>query len=132
MLTWPTSLKVFACLAPTDMRKSFDGLCGIVEQHLRQNVESGQLFLFFNRRRDRVKVLQFVGDGMIIFYKRLERGTFECPRITATREARNGAAAHGVEMRASDLALLLEGIDLSSVRRRRRWRRSETSPSQLS
>jgi transposase len=127
MLTWPTSLRVFACLAPTDMRKSFDGLCGIVEQHLRQNVESGQLFLFFNRRRDRVKVLQFVGDGMIIFYKRLERGTFEVPRIVPASERRDGAAAPGVEMRASDLALLLEGIDLRSVRRRRRWRRSETA-----
>ena len=132
MLTWPTSLRVFACLAPTDMRKSFDGLCGIVEQQLRQNVESGQLFLFFNRRRDRVKVLQFVGDGMIIFYKRLEQGTFESPRLTTAREFRDGVAGRGVEMRASDLALLLEGIDLSSVRRRRRWRRSETAPSQVS
>jgi transposase len=113
------------------MRKSFDGLCGLVEQHLRQNVESGQLFLFFNRRRDRVKVLQFVGDGMIIFYKRLERGTFETPRTTTPRETRNGAAAPGVEMRASDLALLLEGIDLSSVRHRRRWRRSEPALSKV-
>jgi transposase len=127
MLTWPASLKVFACVTPTDMRKSFDGLCGLVEQHLRRNVESGDLFLFFNRRRDRVKVLQFTGDGMIIFYKRLEQGTFEIPRSTATREPRNGAAASGVEMRASDLALLLEGIDLGSVRHRRRWRRSETA-----
>ena len=127
MLTWPTSIRVFACLAPTDMRKSFDGLCGVVEQHLRQNVESGQLFLFFNRRRDRVKVLQFVGDGMIIFYKRLESGTFELPRIAPAKECGDGTPAPGVEMRASDLALLLEGIDLSSVRHRRRWRRSETA-----
>jgi len=127
MLTWPTSLRVFACLEPTDMRKSFDGLCGIVEQHLRQNVESGQLFLFFNRRRDRIKVLQFVGDGMIIFYKRLERGTFEVPRIVPASEQRNGGTVPGIEMRASDLALLLEGIDLRSVRRRKRWRRSETA-----
>lgn len=83
MLTWPTSLRVFACLTPTDMRKSFDGLCGIVEQHLRQNVESGQLFLFFNRRRDRVKVLQFVGDGMIIFYKKHES---DCPHFSPFTE----------------------------------------------
>jgi transposase len=131
MLTWPTSLRVFACLAPTDMRKSFDGLCGIVEQHLRQDVESGQLFLFFNRRRDRVKVLQFVGDGMIIFYKRLESGTFELPRVVPSHSQKRPADDCGVEMRASDLALLLEGIDLGSVRRRRRWRRSETTLSKV-
>ena len=124
MLTWPGTLRVFACLEPTDMRKSFDGLCGLVEQHLQQNVESGQLFLFFNRRRDRVKILQFVGDGTLILYKRLERGTFEMPRIVPTSAASDGAAARSVEMRASDLALLLEGIDLSSVRRRKRWRRA--------
>jgi transposase len=93
MLTWPASLKVFACLTPTDMRKSFDGLCGLVEQHLRPNVESGDLLLFFNRRRGRVKVLQFTGDGMVILYKRLEQGTFELPRAAATREPHNGAAA---------------------------------------
>lgn len=131
MLTWPTSLRVFACLEPTDMRKSFDGLCGVVEQHLRQNVESGQLFLFFNRRRDRVKVLQFVGDGMLIFYKRLESGTFELPRVIPSRPPERGDDHRGVEMRASDLALLLEGIDLSSVRRRRRWRRDETPLSKV-
>jgi transposase len=130
MLTWSTSLRVFAGLEPTDMRKSFDGLCGLVEQHLKQNVESGQLFLFFNRRRDRVKVLQFVGDGMIIFYKRLEAGTFEVPRMVPASDSRQGDAAPGVEIRASDLALLLEGIDLRSVRRRKRWRRdAEVSPS---
>jgi hypothetical protein len=124
MLTWSTSLRVFACLEPTDMRKSFDGLCGIVEQHLGQNVESGQLFLFFNRRRDRLKVLQFAGDGLTIFYKQLARGTFEMPRTVPTIAAENGAPARSVEMRVRDLALLLEGIDLSSVRHRKRWRRA--------
>lgn len=131
MMNWPTSLRVFAYLEPTDMRKSFDGLCGIVEQHLRQNVESGQLFLFFNRCRDRVKVLQFVGDGMIIFYKRLESGTFELPPVVPRCSQERRDDHRGVEMRASDLALLLEGIDLSSVRRRRRWRRSEPAPSKV-
>jgi transposase len=127
MLTWTASLRVFACLAPTDMRKSFEGLTGVVEQQLDQQVESGHLFLFFNRRRDRVKILQFVGDGLTIFYKRLERGTFEVPQLVAAREHRDGAAPAVAEMRVSDLALLLEGIDLRSVRRRQRWRRSETA-----
>lgn len=124
MLTWSTTLRVFACLEPTDMRKSFDGLCGLVEQHLGLNVESGQLFLFFNRRRDRVKVLQFVGDGMMILYKRLECGTFEMPQVVPMPRAPDGTAVRSVEMRASDLALLLQGIDLSSVRHRKRWRRA--------
>ena len=84
MLTLPAALKVFAKTTPTDMRKSFDGLMGLVELELGQTVESGHLFLFFNRRRDRVKVLWFAGDGMIIWYKRLEGGTFEIPRVPAS------------------------------------------------
>jgi len=109
---------VFAYNQPTDMRKSFAGLCGLVEQELGQRVESGHLFLFFNRRRNSVKVLAFVGDGLLIVYKRLEAGTFELPR--ALDNAHNAAA---IELRMSELALILEGIELASVRRRHRWRR---------
>lgn len=126
MLTLPTSLRVFAYRFATDMRKSFDGLCGIIEAQLGQSVESGHLFLFFNRRRDRVKVMYFAGDGIVILYKKLEAGTFEAPR--GWRDIRDGdpsSRSHGIEMRASDLALILEGIDLASVKRRKRWRRSE-------
>jgi hypothetical protein len=78
MLTLPAALKVFAKTTPTDMRKSFDGLMGLVELELGQTVESGHLFLFFNRRRDRVKVLWFAGDGMIIWYKKFES---HCPHF---------------------------------------------------
>ena len=113
---------VFAYIQPTDMRKSFAGLCGLVEQELKQTVESGDLFLFFNRRRNSVKVLFFTGDGLAIFYRRLERGTFEMPRALHTA---TGVA--GIEMRLSELSLILEGIELSSVRRRRRWRREVAS-----
>ena len=102
--------------APTDMRKSFEGLCGVVELGMGRRLDAGSLFLFFNRRRDRVKILQAVEDGMILFYKRLERGTFELPASPA------GAPGSGLEMRAGDLSLLLAGIDLSSVRHRRWWR----------
>ena len=113
---------VFAYTQPTDMRKSFAGLCGLVEQELKQTVESGHLFLFFNRRRNSVKVLFFIGDGLVIFYRRLERGTFEMPRaLHAT------AGVAGIEMRLSELSLILEGIELSSVRHRRRWRREVAS-----
>jgi transposase len=119
MLLPTTSLRVFAYTRPTDMRKSFDGLCGLVEQELGQQVESGHLFLFFNRRHNRVKVLYFVGDGLVIFYRCLERGTFEVPRSVKVGDDKTA----GVELRWSDLALILEGIELSSVRRRKRWTR---------
>ena len=119
MLLATSSLRVFAHRGPTDMRKSFSGLAGLVEMELGQQVESGDLFLFFNRRRNRVKVLYFVGDGLVIFYRMLERGTFETPvALTAGEEPQSG-----VELRLSDLTLILEGIELSSVKRRKRWRR---------
>lgn len=68
MLSLPSHLPVFAALAPTDMRKSFAGLVGLVEKELGQQVEAGGLFLFFSRRRNAVKVLFFTGDGLAIFY----------------------------------------------------------------
>jgi transposase len=128
MLTLPTSLRVFAHRFATDMRKSFDGLCGIIEAQLGQRVESGHLFLFFNRRRDRVKILYFTGDGLVIVYRKLEDGTFEAPRgWRDVREDHSSSTSHSIEMRVSDLALILEGIDLSSVKRRKRWRRELAS-----
>lgn len=124
MLTLPTSLRVFAKTGPTDMRKSFDGLVGIVERELGQQVESGDLFLFFNRRSDRVKVLWFTGDGLVIWYRRLEGGTFEVPRAARGVQDDGSPSPAGIEIRLSDLTLILEGIDLASVRRRPRWRRA--------
>jgi len=124
MLTMPTTLRVFAKIGATDMRRSFNGLCGLVETELGQQVESGHLFLFFNRRRDRVKVLWFSGDGMIIWYKQLESGTFETPASSPPVHKNNSTSPASIEMRASDLALILEGIDLASVRRRKRWHRA--------
>lgn len=120
MLIIQPQIKVFASLAPTDMRKSFSGLIGIVETQLRQQIEDGDLFLFFNRRRDRLKVLFFTGDGAVILYKRLERGTFEALR--GDGEDVKGAS---LVLRAEELRLLLEGIELSSVKRRKWWRRDK-------
>ena len=125
MLLVPSALKVFALQGVTDMRKSFAGLVGLVETQLGQQVESGHLFLFFNRRRNSVKVLYFVGDGLVIYYRRLERGTFELPsRILASSDA--GTTA-GFELSWSDLELILAGIELSSVRFRKRWQRPDPS-----
>ena len=90
MLIAAPPLKVYAALVPTDMRKSFDGLTGIVEKDLGRQIESGDLFLFFNRRRDRLKVLFFTGDGAVILYKRLERKTFETLRAAGDAAHRDG------------------------------------------
>lgn len=122
MLIVPPRIKVFAALAPTDMRKSFHGLIGIVEKELGQQIENGDLFLFFNRKRDRLKVLFFTGDGTIILYKHLERGTFEALRAA---DNKSSAASGGpcLTLSIDELRLLLEGIELSSVKRRARWRR---------
>lgn len=126
MLSIPPTTRVYAYVKPADMRKSFSGLVGIVEQELGQQVESGGLFLFFNRRHNSVKVLFFTGDGLAIFYRRLERGTFELPRAAAEANARDANPA-GVEIKPSELALILEGIELASVKRRKRWRREAIS-----
>ena len=119
MLNFPAHMPVFAATAPTDMRKSFNGLVGIVEKELGQQVEAGGLFLFFSRRRNAVKVLFFTGDGLAIFYRRLERGTFELPSVAAQ------GTAKGIELKLSELALILEGIELASVKRRKRWSASK-------
>lgn len=122
MLIVPPQLKVFASLSPTDMRKGFPGLTGIVEKEMGQQIEDGDLFLFFNRRRDRLKVLFFAGDGTILLYKRLERGTFEALRAPAANQSDSKSNAC-VVLTIDELRLLLEGIELSSIKRRRRWRR---------
>lgn len=126
MLSFPAQVPVFAATRPTDMRKSFSGLVGIVEKELGRQVEAGGLFLFFSRRRNAVKVLFFTGDGLAIFYRRLERGTFELPPAISKF---GGTASHrdapnverGIELKLSELSLILEGIELASVQRRRRW-----------
>jgi transposase len=124
MLIVPPQIKVFASLAPTDMRKSFQGLTGIVEKQLGQQIENGDLFLFFNRRRDRLKVLFFTGDGTLILYKHLERGTFESLRLSDEKSSQSPPADY-LTLSGEDLRLLLEGIELSSVKRRARWRRDQ-------
>jgi len=127
MLSLPYPLRVFAATAPTDMRKSFSGLVGLVEKELGRQVEAGGLFLFFSRRRNAVKVLFFTGDGLAIFYRRLERGTFELPpAVDASGDVQ------GIELKMSELALILEGIELASVKRRRRWSRASQSTETIS
>jgi transposase len=111
MLSLPASVRVFVCLEPVDMRRAFDGLAALAEQVLRQDPLSGHLFVFGNRRGDRVKVLYWDRDGYALWYKRLEAGVFRFPQG-------NGA---GCEVSLADLALILEGIDLAQARRSKRF-----------
>lgn len=115
MLTLPPSVRMFICTQPTDMRRGFDGLSVRVEQMLKQDPFSGHLFVFRNRRKDRIKVLYWDRDGYALGYKRLEKGVVRFPE----------GLANGAELRASDLALLLDGIDPTKVKRLRRYVRTD-------
>lgn len=119
MISLPGSVKIFVSTAPTDMRKSFDGLTALAETVISQSPTSGHLFLFINRTRDRLKILYWDRDGLAIWYKRLEQGTFQMPRV-----ANAGEQPPGIEIRADELAMLLGGIDLASARRRKRYARA--------
>ncbi len=112
--------KIYLYAQPADMRKSFNGLHAIVQSEFRRDIRSGDVFLFLNRRRDRIKLLHWDRDGLVIWMKRLERGTFQRPLRSAS-----GAQ---VEMDATELALLLSGIELSSVKRRRRYVGEDVPP----
>jgi transposase len=115
MLSLPHAVRVFLHTSPTDLRKSFDALAGLVTAAFDQDPTSGHLFLFVNRRRDRLKILYWDRDGLAIWYKRLETGTFQLPTA--------GVHAISVEMSPTQLALILSGIDLGSARQRKRYQR---------
>jgi transposase len=116
------AVRIFVCTKPADMRKSFDGLSGMVQEFLGQDPLSGHLFLFFNKRRDRAKILFWDRDGLLIIYKRLEAGTFQKLDPTSRTEQVSGTA--GLELSVTDLTLILNGIDLTSARRRKRYSRA--------
>jgi transposase len=106
MIALPAGVQVWLAAGATDLRKGFDGLAALVQQHLAEDPFSGQLFVFRGRRGDRLKILWWDGDGLCLFAKRLERGRFVWPH----------AASGVVSLSAAQLSLLLEGID---------WRRPE-------
>jgi transposase len=118
----PAAVRIFVCTKPTDMRKGFDGLFGMVHEFLDQDPLSGHLFLFLNRRRDRVKILFWERDGLVIWYKRLEAGTFE--KLDPAASALDQTGQAGLELSATDLALLLGGIDVTTAQRRKRYTRA--------
>ena len=112
MLGLPHGTKIYFCSQAVDFRKGFNGLSGIIESVFEMNVLDGHLFLFVNRRGDRIKALWWEPGGLILWYKRLERGTFEMPR-----------AAEGqshVTIDATQLAMLIGGVPLASASKRRK------------
>jgi transposase len=113
VLTWPPTVRIFVSTQPADMRRSFDGLAMIAREGMGQDPLSRHLFVFFNRRGDRVKILFWDRSGFCLWYKRLEQGVFRLPQ--------NLADATNPEVELADLSLILEGIDLSGAQRRKRY-----------
>jgi transposase len=114
MLSVPSAVKIFLYNDVADLRRGFDGLAAIVQDAMGEDPLSGSLYIFLNRRRNRIKALYWDHDGYAIWYKRLERGRFEMPRAGSSDGTR-------LEITASQLSLILEGIELASIRRRRRY-----------
>lgn len=115
MIHLPASVRVYLCTSPCDMRRSFDGLHALVTGAMKLDAFAGHLFVFANRRRDRVKILYWDRDGFAVWAKRLEEGTYAMP-FGSDGEPRR-------EITAQELGALLSGIDLSAARRRKRYQR---------
>jgi transposase len=108
-------VRIYLCVAPADMRHGFDTLAASVKEFLKHDPFSGNLFLFVSRGKDRMKILYWEKDGFCLWYKRLEEGTFKLPS--------SKDAPLSVELKATELAMLLEGIDLKSIKRSQRFSR---------
>jgi transposase len=113
MISFTPAMKIYLHREPVDMRKSYDGLFAIVKNNLSMDVRSGGLFMFINLRRNRVKLMYWDNDGIAIWQKRLERGSLQHPQPKDNAKC--------LQIDASELNLLLSGIDLSSVKRRKRY-----------
>jgi transposase len=117
MLSLPPSVRLFVAREPVDMRKSFDGLSGLARDVLNEDPHSGHLFVFFNRRRNRAKVLWWDRGGYFLLAKRLELGQFVIPDALL----REGSSK--LSMTSAELLLILEGLDLTHARKIRRYLR---------
>ena len=112
-------VRIWLCTGPTDMRRGFDRLAAQAEHVTGQDPLSGHLFVFRNRRGDKLKLLMWDGDGYLLIYKRLEQGQFKLPRV---KDPSQGS----LQLKPSELAMLLDGIDLSSIKRSKRYRREKS------
>lgn len=109
----PQGVRVYLASRHADMRKGVDGLFALVSQQLQLDAFSPSLFVFYSRRRNRVKILWWAENGFVVYYKRLERCTFPIPDFDCEQNY--------ISLSATDLAMLLDGVEISSIRRRPRW-----------
>ncbi len=116
MLGLPPAVRIFLCMQPIDMRKSFDGLAEIAQSYCEQNPLSGHLFVFSSKKYDRLKLLYWDTDGYVILYKRLEQGRFRLPRLISSE-------SKSIEIDITDLSALLSGFNLLKVKREHRYER---------
>ena len=119
MLSIHSGMRYFLYQGYADMRKSFHGLCGIVTNELHQDIMSGDVFIFLNKRKTHIKLLVWEGDGFAIYYKRLEQGTFEFP-VTSSEDS-------GLLISYNQLLLILQGISLKEVHYRKRYKKDNLS-----
>jgi transposase len=117
MLSLPPSVRIYLARGATDMRKAIDGLRAVTEHVLREDSQSGHLFVFCNRRRDRIKILYWESSGFWLLHKRLEKGTFAWPAPASMTDTK-------IELSAPELSALLGGIDLNKAKRRRWYSRT--------
>lgn len=115
MIAVPSQVQVFLYRRPTDLRRSFHGLVALAESEVKQDPLSGSLFVFLNRRRDRIKILYWGQTGYCIWYQQLQKGTYQIPDHDSLVDSVT------LEVTRSQLSLILDGIDLSSVRQRTRF-----------
>lgn len=121
MLALPASVRVYFATAPCDMRRGFDALGAMVREHFGDDPLSGHLFVFRSRRGDRLKILWWDRDGFVLWYKRLEKGTF---RIAAEE-----AGQSRIEIDRRTLTMLLEGIEPRTIKKSRRFSLEGLAPS---
>lgn len=113
MFSLTCSLTYYLYQGQADMRKSFDGLSGLVQSKLHRNPMSGEVFIFISRRRNTIKLLHWEQGGFVLYYKRLEQGTFEIPKFNAETS--------GYQIRWSDLMMMVEGISIRNIKHRKRY-----------
>ena len=119
MLTLPPSVRIYLATGQVDLRRGHDGLGAIVRSQWKLDVYGGHLFVFVGRRADRCKILFWDRGGFVLYYKRLERGRFRVPKVAT--------GASSVTIDATELAMLLDGIDVVMVKRPKRWEPPQAS-----
>lgn len=116
MFTLGSSFRFQLYCKPTDMRKSFDGLCGIIQNHLNQSPANGDVYVFINKPRNKIKLLHWSGSSFVLYYKRLESGTFEHPKY----DIETGS----YQLSYSQIVMLVDGISIKNIERKKRFKTS--------